>query len=371
MKSLFTGKKILVTGGTGTLGKALVKEILKYDPKVVRIFSRDEAKQFDLQFELGQYTGVRYLLGDVRDKERLNRAMEGIDVVFHTAALKHVPACEYNPFEGVKTNIMGTQNIIEAALENEVERVVYTSSDKAISPTNTMGATKLVAERLISAADYYKGDRKTVFAAVRFGNVMGSRGSVIPLFKKQILKDGVVTVTLPEMTRFMMTVSQAVMLTLEAAFRAKGGETFVLKMPVVCLGDLAEIIIKDFAPLCGKDPKDISIKTIGLRPGEKMYEELMTYEEAKFAMEFPHMFAVPPVFAGKRYSYRGAKPAAVKTYRSDEVVHLSKEQVERLLREEKILDRRRERIELHQSLGGQNNEGISDRRSWVYRQVDG
>jgi len=177
MRDLIRDKKILITGGTGTLGKALLNEILKYDPKVVRIFSRDEAKQFDLQFELSGYKNTRYLLGDVRDKERLMRAMEEIDIVFHTAALKHVPSCEYNPFEGVKTNIIGTQNVIDAALYNRVNKVIYTSSDKAISPTNTMGATKLVAERLVSAADYYKGSAKTVFCAVRFGNVMGSRGS--------------------------------------------------------------------------------------------------------------------------------------------------------------------------------------------------
>lgn len=333
-----------MTGGTGTLGKALVKEILKFDPKVVRIFSRDEAKQFELQFELARHHNTRYLLGDVRDKERLKRAMEGIDLVFHTAALKQVPACEYNPFEGVKTNIFGTQNIIEAALENGVAKVVYTSSDKAISPTNTMGATKLVAERLISAADYYKGSSRTVFTAVRFGNVMGSRGSVIPLFKKQILNGGPVTVTLPDMTRFMMTISQAVMLTLEAALQAKGGEVFVLKMPVVCLDDLAKIIVQEFAPLCGLSPKDIPIEVIGLRPGEKIYEELMTFEEAKFAMEFRQMFAVPPSFVEKRYSYKGAKPAELKTYRSDEIPPLTINELRKLIIGEKLLDQREGRL---------------------------
>jgi len=344
MRDLIRDKKILITGGTGTLGKALLNEILKYDPKVVRIFSRDEAKQFDLQFELSGYKNTRYLLGDVRDKERLMRAMEEIDIVFHTAALKHVPSCEYNPFEGVKTNIIGTQNVIDAALYNRVSKVIYTSSDKAISPTNTMGATKLVAERLVSAADYYKGSAKTVFCAVRFGNVMGSRGSVIPLFKKQIQAGGPVTVTLSEMTRFMMSLSQAVMLTLEAARRAKGGETFVLKMPVIRLGDLAEIMVEEFAPLCGFRPDEIPVETIGLRPGEKMYEELMTCEEAKFAMEFPKMFAIPPSYELKRYDYRGAKPAEVKTYRSDEVAPLNKAQLKRLLYAEELLDRRKQHV---------------------------
>ncbi|WP_418792608.1 UDP-N-acetylglucosamine 4,6-dehydratase family protein [Phosphitispora sp. TUW77] len=342
---MIQGRKILITGGTGTLGRALISEILKYEPKVVRVFSRDEAKQFDLQFDLNKHKNTRYLLGDIRDRDRVMRAMEDIDIVFHAAALKHVPSCEYNPFEGVKTNIIGTQNVIEAALTNRVSKVIYTSSDKAISPTNTMGATKLVAERLISAADYYKGTSNTVFAAVRFGNVMGSRGSVIPLFKKQIQAGGPLTVTLPEMTRFMMSLSQAVMLTLEAARRAKGGEIFVLKMPVIRLGDLAEIMVEEFAPLCGFRPHEIPVETIGLRPGEKMYEELMTTEEARFAMEFPNMFAIPPSYELKHYTYKGAQQAEVKTYRSDEVAPLNKAQLRQLLYKEELLERRKQKAE--------------------------
>lgn len=185
---MFQGKKILVIGGTGTIGQGLVKELIKRNPKVIRIFSRDEYKQFKMEQELGRLENIRFLLGDVRDKERVQRAMEGIDIVFHLAAMKHVPSCEYNPFEAVKTNVMGTQNVIESAIHHRVERVVYTSSDKAINPTNTMGATKLLAERLMSSADYYKGGKRPIFASVRFGNVMGSRGSVIPLFKTQILE---------------------------------------------------------------------------------------------------------------------------------------------------------------------------------------
>ncbi|MDK2789428.1 MAG: hypothetical protein PWP07_2673, partial [Epulopiscium sp.] len=178
MKQLLQDKNILVIGGTGTIGQALTLEILKYNPKVVRIYSRDEYKQFIMQQKLGQHSNIRFLLGDIRDKERLGRAMHGIDIVFHLAALKHVPACEYNPFEAVKTNVMGTQNVIDCAINERVERVIYTSTDKAINPTNTMGATKLLAERLIAAADYSKGGKRPIFAAVRFGNVMGSRGSV-------------------------------------------------------------------------------------------------------------------------------------------------------------------------------------------------
>ena len=340
MEGLICGKKILITGGTGSLGQALVEKILAYQPEVVRIYSRDEAKQYDMQHTLGGHGKVRFLLGDVRDGDRLRRAMEGIDMVFHTAALKHVPSCEYNPFEAVKTNILGTQNVIDAALEFNVERVIYTSSDKSISPTNTMGSTKLVAERLISAADYHKGTRRTLFASVRFGNVMGSRGSVIPLFRQQILQGGPVTVTVPEMTRFMMTLRDAVNLTLAAARQVIGGEVFVLKMPVVRVQDLAEVLIEEFAPLCGRKAEDIGIKYIGLRPGEKMYEELMTGEEARQAVEFPRMFAVPPAFRGKRYEYDGGRPAGQRAYSSEQIKVLGREELRRLLWQEGLLERR-------------------------------
>lgn len=340
MQNLIKGKKILITGGTGSLGQALLKEILLYNPEVVRIFSRDEAKQFEMQQDLGLVSNIRFLLGDVRDAKRLGRAVEDIDIVFHVAALKHVPACEYNPFEAVKTNILGTQNIIEAALEYNVERVVYTGTDKSISPTNTMGATKMVAERLMSSAQFHKGSRRTLFASVRFGNVMGSRGSVIPLFKKQILKGGPVSVTVPEMTRFMMTIREAVQLTMEAARLVIGGEVFVLKMPVIRVRDLAEVLIEDFSPLCGRNPEDINIEYIGLRPGEKMYEELMTSEEAEFATEFPSMFAVPPAFGGKIYQYEEGRPGRKKAYNSHTETPLNKEQLKELLWRHGLLERR-------------------------------
>ena len=341
MKALLEGKKILVIGGTGSLGQSLIKAILNYRPQVIRIFSRDEDKQHELQQDLGSKPYLRYLIGDIRDKDRLRRAMDGIEMVFHLAALKHVPSCEYNPFEAVKTNIIGTQNVIDLAMELNVEKVIYTSSDKAISPANTMGATKLVAERLMSAADYYKGTSRTVFAAVRFGNVMGSRGSVIPLFKRQIVNGGPVTVTVPEMTRFMMSQGQAVQLTLEAAQRARGGEIFVLKMPVVRVIDLAQVFIEEFAPRCGYRPEEIETEIIGLRPGEKLFEELMTQEEAKYAMEFEHMFAIPPSYIGGPFNYAGARPATQKTYSSKDVEPLCKEGLRELLFREGLIEQRR------------------------------
>lgn len=291
---MFKGKAVLVIGGTGTIGQALVKEIIQQEPKVIRVLSRDEYKQFVMQHEMREYRNIRFLLGDVRDKERICKAMHNIDIVFDFAALKHVPACEYNPFEAVKTNVIGTQNIIECAIENKVQRVIYSSSDKAVSPTNTMGATKLLAERMISSADYSKGGKTPVFAAVRFGNVIGSRGSVIPLWKKQIRESGRITITDPDMTRFMMNTRQAVYLVIKACELAKGGEVFVLKMPVVKLGELAKAVIDEECDGNGLIAENIEIESIGLRPGEKMYEEMMTAQESLAAVEYEEMFAILP-----------------------------------------------------------------------------
>lgn len=296
---MFKDKNILIIGGTGTVGQALLRSILKDSPRVVRIYSRDEYKQFILQEELSHHmkahNNLRFLLGDVRDEARLDRAMNGIDIVFDLAALKHVPACEYNPFEAVKTNVMGTQNVIECALKNKVERVIYTSSDKAVAPTNTMGATKLLAERLISSADYSKGHDQTIFAAVRFGNVLDSRGSVLPLWKEQIQKNRTITVTEPEMTRFFMHLQEAVTLIRKACEIARGGEIFVLKMPAVKLGDLAQAAIQLYCQELQMDPSAVTIQTTGLRPGEKMYEELMTEDEALYAVEYDDMFCIRPM----------------------------------------------------------------------------
>ncbi|KXG76345.1 UDP-N-acetylglucosamine 4,6-dehydratase family protein [Thermotalea metallivorans] len=334
----FRNKKILIIGGTGTIGSSLVKTLLPKGVSVIRVLSRDEYKQYFMMEQMKDIKNIRFLLGDVRDYDRINRAMEDIDIVFHAAALKHVPACEYNPFEAVKTNVIGTQNVIEAAIHNNVEKVIFTSTDKTIGPTNTYGATKLLAERLISAADYYKGSHRTIFAAVRFGNVMGSRGSVIPLFKQQILQGNPITITDPEMSRFMMTLTEATNLTIEACKRAQGGELFILKMPVVRLHDLAEVVIEEMSEKYNLDPDKIRIVKTGLRPGEKMYEELMTYEESKYAIEFDNMFAVPPLFNHKTYEYSDGRQAARQTYSSHDIEPISKEELRRLILQEKLLD---------------------------------
>ncbi|WP_078665880.1 MULTISPECIES: UDP-N-acetylglucosamine 4,6-dehydratase family protein [unclassified Carboxydocella] len=324
---MYKGKRILVTGGTGTIGSELVRQLLQFQPEVIRLYSRDESKQFELQHEFRSHTNIRYLLGDIRDKERLKRAMEGIDVVFHAAALKHVPACEYNPFEAVKTNVLGTQNIIECALDEEVERVIAISTDKVANPTNTMGATKLLAEKLMAAANYYKGARKTVFACVRFGNVMGSRGSVIPLFIQQVARGGPLTITDPEMTRFMMSIPEAVALVLKAGEIARGGETFILKMPALRLGDLAEVIIEEVAPKHNYTARDIRIEVIGLRAGEKPHEELMTADEATRAVELPGMFVIYPSIDPASYNTEGQYQA----YRSDAGPLLTKTEIKEML----------------------------------------
>lgn len=295
---MYTNKKILITGGTGTIGYHLTKQLLKHEPSVIRIFSRDEYKQYEMSQDFHEHSSrMRYLIGDVRDQQRLLRALEDIDYVFHLAAMKHVPFCEYNPFEAVQTNVIGTQNVIQASIQAGVKKVLFTSSDKAISPTNTYGATKLMAERLISAAEYQKGPKATTFSSVRFGNVMGSRGSVIPLFKKQILEQGKVTVTDPEMLRYMMTPTQAIGLILKANEMANGGEVFVLKMPVVRLGDLVDTMIE---LLIVKDNRKNIIKLItGLRQGEKMYEEIMTVDEKMISTEMDEMFVIPSIFSNK------------------------------------------------------------------------
>ncbi|MTV49939.1 NAD-dependent epimerase/dehydratase family protein [Heliobacillus mobilis] len=331
-------KVVLITGATGSLGRTLLPKVLDCNPKTVRLFSRDEAKQFELQQEYAHRPELRFLLGDVRDKERLKRAMEGVQVVFHLASLKHVPLCEYNPYEAVQTNVLGTQNVIDAALYNYVERVVYTSSDKAVNPTNTMGATKLLAERLISAARQWRGTRRTIFSSVRFGNVMNSRGSVIEVFKRQIEKGGPVTVTDPNMTRFMMTLSQAADLTLSAGAFARGGEVFVLKMPVIRLGDLAQVFIEEYAPVVGRKPEAIKIEYIGLRPGEKRFEELMTSDESVLSIEMERMFVLPAALDSSATTVIEDKKKDA-SCSSESAVSLTKDELRLLLSREGIFAR--------------------------------
>lgn len=335
--NFFEGKKILLIGGTGTIGKSLLTCILEENPEVVRILSRDEHKQFELRERLSQYTNIRYLIGDIRDGDRVARAMEDIDYVFHLAAMKHVPSCEYNPFEAVKTNVIGTENVITAARNAGVKRVIFTSTDKAIAPTNAYGASKLMAERLIASAQYNSGSHATIFAAVRFGNVMGSRGSVIPLFKSQIIENRRITVTDKTMSRFMMTLKEATELTIKAMKTAQGGEIFVLKMPIISLKDLAEVITEETAKKINIDPNSVEVAEIGMRPGEKMFEELMTMEEAKDALELPDMFVIPNVYLKRNLSYPEAIEAKLKSYSSDSGTPAGREDLLAMLQESGLI----------------------------------
>jgi FlaA1/EpsC-like NDP-sugar epimerase len=333
LEKVFKGKNILVTGGTGSIGSELVRRLLKYGPTVIRVLSNDENAQFELEHELKDYESqLRFLVGDVRDKERLQRAAVNIDIVFHAAALKHVPLCEYNPFEAIKTNVIGTQNLLEVAIDENAEKLIAISTDKAANPANVMGATKLLAERLTVAANYYRGLKRTVFSCVRFGNVMASRGSVVQLFEEQIKNGGPVTLTDPQMVRFWMSMGRAVDLVLEAAQMAKGEEIFIFKMPALRIRDLTEVMIEKLAPKYGYKPKDIEIRLIGKRRGEKLYEELMTEEEALNAYETTDMLMVlPPAPQTVTAPRKGFKKVVYKKYTSKETTILTKKQIEEML----------------------------------------
>jgi len=282
----FTNKVILVTGGTGSFGKKFTRIILKeQNPKAIRIFSRGELKQQLMREQFQDYHNdekLRFFIGDVRDKNRLYRAMNGVDIVIHAAALKQVPTCEYNPLEAVKTNITGAANVIDAAIDNNVEKVIALSTDKAVHPVNLYGATKLVAEKLFVQGNSYSGGHKTIFSCVRYGNVVGSRGSVIPVFQRQKEK-GEITITDENMTRFWITQEQAVRFIINCIEKMKGGEIFVPKIPSMKIIDLAEVI----APECKRE-------VIGIRPGEKINEVLLTDEEAHHTKEFDNYFIVEP-----------------------------------------------------------------------------
>ena len=277
---------ILITGGTGSFGKALTRTILARYPDVRRlvIYSRDELKQFEMAqvFSLEKYPGMRYFIGDVRDEARLRRALEGIDVVVHAAALKQVPAAEYNPFECIKTNVLGAQNLIEACLDSAVKRVVALSTDKAAAPINLYGATKLCSDKLFVAANNIKGDRDMRFSVVRYGNVMGSRGSVIPFFMER-RKSGVLPITDPRMTRFNISLQEGVDMVLWSIENAHGGEVLVPKIPSYRITDVANAI----APECRQE-------TVGIRPGEKLHEEMITASDSLNTVARGQYFAILP-----------------------------------------------------------------------------
>ncbi len=280
---MLEGKTILVTGGTGSFGRRFLATALReHRPRKLIVFSRDELKQHEMRLAGYDDERLRYFIGDVRDLERLRRAMAGVDVVVHAAALKQVPACEYNPIEAVLTNVMGGRNVIDAALDHGVEKVVAISTDKAVNPINLYGATKLVAEKLFVQANAYRGEGPTRFSCVRYGNVVGSRGSVIPLFRQQ-RKTGKLTITDPRMTRFWITIEQGVQLVIDSIERMRGGEVFIPKIPSMNIMDLARAMAPDCA-----------IDHVGIRPGEKLHEVLISADESRQAVELDDVFVIQP-----------------------------------------------------------------------------
>lgn len=300
---MFDGKSILITGGTGSFGKKCTEIILqKYHPKRLIIFSRDELKQFEMaqMFPDTKFDCIRYFIGDVRDKERMYRAFHNVDYVIHAAALKQVPAAEYNPFEAVKTNILGAQNVINVAIDQGVKKVIALSTDKAANPINLYGATKLCSDKLFTAGNSYVGKDNTVFSVVRYGNVAGSRGSVIPFFLK-CRKNGILPITDPRMTRFWITLEQGVNFVLECLESMVGGELFVPKIPSMNIMDLAKAI----APEC-------KTEIIGIRPGEKLHEIMVPRDDAHRTIEYNDKFIIQPDFRffKRRFSNNGGNPVA-------------------------------------------------------------
>ena len=333
-EKLFAGKHVLVTGGTGSFGQQIVDRLLEDAPAEIRIFSRDEDKQVRMSEEYGM--GHRYprkdmldfVIGDVRNPNSVREAVRGIDVIFHAAALKQVPSCEYHVWEAVQTNVIGAQNVIQAALEENVEKVVAVSTDKAVKPVNAMGMTKSIQEKLFTAANFHNRGKRTVFTCVRYGNVVGSRGSVIPLFKRQIESGGPLTITDPRMTRFMLTLAEAIELVFHAAVSGRGGETFVLKIPAARVTDVADVMIEGLAP-----SKKVRVENVGIRPGEKIHEVLVSEAEAVRTVEDELTYVIlPQIDLEETLSfYRQDAKVTFTEYGSDMARRLEKKEIHTML----------------------------------------
>ncbi|NOZ69375.1 MAG: polysaccharide biosynthesis protein [Deferribacteres bacterium] len=332
----YKGKTILITGSVGTVGSELLNQILLYKPKEIRLFDNYESGLFMQMQSCRNSVKVVPVLGDIRDGGKIHSVMEGVDVVFHLAAYKHVELCEHNPFDSVRTNVIGTQNVLKAAIANKVKRVLYTSSDKAVNPTNVMGTSKLLAERVVTASSIpcCNGGNGQIFSSTRFGNVLGSNGSVVPVFTEQIKRGGPVTITDGRMTRFVMTIQEAARLVIKGAALACGGEVFVTKMPVAQIVDLAKAMIELLAPLYGHKPEDISLEYSGSRPGEKLYEELMSEDETARAIELEDMFSVLPALIDEHTASRYIYPGIV----SDKVDKAYISRDEKMMTREEIMD---------------------------------
>ena len=344
MKKLFENKRFMVTGACGTVGSGLVHYLLdSFSDIEVLCLDNNESKLFFQEQEYIHDKRVKIILGDIRELDRVRAVMQGVHIVFHAAALKHVIMCERAPMDVVQSNIIGVNNIIQASNEAGVQKVIFTSSDKAVNPTNVMGTSKLMGERLITAANtnHHTGD--TIFASTRFGNVLGSNGSVMHVFRRQIEKGGVVTLTDSQMTRFVMSIEQAVKLVVDTAEVAQGGEVFITKMPVINIADLAQVMIEELAPRYGYNPESIEITEIGCKPGEKFYEELMSTEETRRAVELKDYFAVLPAFRGLYreipYNYEGLiSDEVANPYISQDQPTMSKDELSQFLMRYNLLE---------------------------------
>jgi FlaA1/EpsC-like NDP-sugar epimerase len=334
MGEYFDGKDILVTGGSGSIGSRIVDKLLKFDVKRVRCFDNSEAGLFSLSRRYSGSKKLRLLVGDIRDEKRLLWAMEGVDVVFHAAALKHVPLCEYNPAEVVKTNILGTLNVINSAREKGVKKAILISTDKAVNPVNAMGASKLMAEKLFLNAEI--GEVETKFSCVRFGNVLASNGSVLQVFKDQVAVGGPVTITSEKMSRFIMSMKEAVNLVLKVTSITEGREIYILKMKSLMIVDLAETLIEILAPLYGYRPEQIRMEVTGLRAGEKLHEQLLSEEEIKYTAEKEKYFVLKLDIVTPHESIKlpTGKTIDIRKYSSAAAPKLTKEQIKELIKED-------------------------------------
>lgn len=345
MQDKFKNKVVVVTGACGTVGSELVNQLANgpYQPSEILALDNNESQLFFLEQKYLQDQRVKVSLADVSEKETLVRKFEGADIVFHCAALKHVVMCERSPEIAINTNIVGVKNVISACELNQVQTLIFTSSDKAVNPTNVMGTSKLMGERLITAANSVSRKSDSIFASTRFGNVLGSNGSVLPIFYSQILSGKPVTITDVEMTRFIMSIKQAVALVLTSAFMAKGGEVFVTKMPVVRIVDLAEALLAELFDLGVISNSSLQTEIIGTKPGEKLYEELMSDEEMRRSVELKDYFSVMPAFRGMyretNYDYAGLVSASVHDpYHSGKQPVLSINEIRQYFRDNLIIE---------------------------------
>ena len=325
LKNEFKGKSVLITGGTGSIGLGIIKQLVNYQPKQIRIFSNDENSIVEVKETIGNNKIFQFMVGDVRDKDRLQLAIRNVDIVFHAAAMKHIDICEQNPFDAVKTNVIGTSNILETSIIENVSKVIFISTDKATNPSSTLGASKLLAERLTLDASSYIGDSKTIFAIVRFGNVLGSRGSVFQIFQKQILTHNPLTVTDARMTRFIMSITDASKMILKVTQIANDGEIFILKMPSVKIEELAKGMLEVFKKKFPNHKIINKIKILKTRERERFHEFLITNEEQAYCHDMGQMYKIS--------KKENKKPILVNEFSSETSKKISKKELEKIIKE--------------------------------------